>query len=398
MRNFWFVSLSGFFVLAGYNFIRSVSVPVFIEMYGKDRLIESQAVMGLVLIATLYFYNRLLSSIGARRTLLWTQGFFATFFALGTLAAAYKIGPLIYALNVFKEIYIVMIVEQIWSYFNSTYHGPKHKLYVGIMTGVASFGPILSGFGASWIADNWHPYLLFLFTGIFLVPSLILMNMAYLQKPVDEVKHVKNEEKYGLKEFKTYPLLKVLFFFVICSQMIATLGTLNFQMIMAETFPDTAEQTSQYGSFYSYINLYAGILQFLAVPLFFRFLKPQTLVLAVILLNLGLQSFALFYPSFSSIMYASLLFKSVDYSLFRCVKETFYETMSFDARYRSKQLIDVFGYRLAGGLFNTFLGIVKSVLPAIQHSLSLMGTMVAAAWLLSAFGLQVLHHKRKRPK
>ena len=80
MSSFWLVSLSGFFVLAGYNFIRSVSVPVFIEVYGKDRLIESQAVMGVALLLTLYLYNKMLTRVGARKTLFGLNFFLQFFF------------------------------------------------------------------------------------------------------------------------------------------------------------------------------------------------------------------------------------------------------------------------------------------------------------------------------
>ena len=382
MNSFWLISLSGFFVLAGYNFIRSVSVPVFIEMYGKGRLIESQAVMGLALIGTLYIYNLMLSKLGPKKTLFYTQLFFALFFSLGTLAAVYKIGPIIYGINVFKEIYIVKIVEQIWSYFNSTYHGKKHKLYVGIMTGIASLGPILSGFGASWISDHWHPYALFFLTGAFLLPSLLFMNRVYRHHPVDEVKSTK-AEKFGIKEFHRFPILKLLFILVIFSQVLGTLSMLNFQINMADQFPDTSKQTAEYGSFYSYINLYAGIFQFLAAPFLLKFLAPGYLLLFVIVANCALQYFAYLNPSFQLIMYTALFFKSLDYSVFRCVKETFYESLTYDARFRSKQLIDVFGYRMAGSLFNTLLGVIKVSIPAIEQFLPIMGVSTATGWLLS---------------
>lgn len=377
------VSLSGFFVLAGYNFIRSVAVPVFIESYGKESLVGAQAVMGILLIGTLYLYNHLLSRIGARRTLFYTQLFFALFFALGTFGAHYHWGPLIYAINVFKEIYIVMIVEQVWSYFNSTFHGEKHKFYVGIMTGIASIGPILSGFGASWISEYAHPHWLFLLTGIFLLPSLFLMNYAYLKSPVDEVKPKKDEERFGLREFSKFPILKLLMLFVVLSQILSTVSMLNFQISMANEFPDVAKQTSQYGIFYSYINLYAGILQFLAAPILLHYLSAGWLVLLVISVNVFLQLNATINPTFSSVMYAILIFKSMDYSLFRCVKETFYESLSFDARYRSKQLIDVLGYRVSGSLFNTSLGAIKMIVPAIEHTLPWWGVSASLGWLLS---------------
>ena len=37
----FFLIMAGFSVLAGYNFIRSISVPLFIEYFGKDRMPEA---------------------------------------------------------------------------------------------------------------------------------------------------------------------------------------------------------------------------------------------------------------------------------------------------------------------------------------------------------------------
>ena len=54
-------------------------------------------------------------------------------------------------------------------------------------------------------------------------------------------------------------------------------------------------------------------------------------------------------PSLRSGAIAFLLFKALDYSLFRAAKEILYIPLSFDARYRAKQVIDSFGYRFAKG-------------------------------------------------
>ena len=42
---------------------------------------------------------------------------------------------------------------------------------------------------------------------------------------------------------------------------------------------------------------------------------------------------------------AFFLFKAFDYSIFRAAKEVLYVPLSFDERYRAKEIIDVLGYR-----------------------------------------------------
>ena len=46
---------------------------------------------------------------------------------------------------------------------------------------------------------------------------------------------------------------------------------------------------------------------------------------------------------------AYMAFKVIDYSVFRAAKELLYIPLSFDRRYRAKELIDVFGYRFGKG-------------------------------------------------
>ena len=43
------------------------------------------------------------------------------------------------------------------------------------------------------------------------------------------------------------------------------------------------------------------------------------------------------------------MFKALDYSVFKAAKEILYIPLPFAARYRAKEVVDVFGYRLSKG-------------------------------------------------
>ena len=47
-------------------------------------------------------------------------------------------------------------------------------------------------------------------------------------------------------------------------------------------------------------------------------------------------------------------FKCIDYSLFRAAKELLYIPLSYDAKYRTKGIIDVFAYRFGKGAASLF--------------------------------------------
>ena len=67
-----------------------------------------------------------------------------------------------------------------------------------------------------------------------------------------------------------------------------------------------------------------------------------------------------------------------DYSLFRASKELIYLPLSFSARYRAKEFIDVFGYRTGkGGSSLVVLGLQKLGIAMMNYYL-----MIALAFVL----------------
>ena len=78
---------------------------------------------------------------------------------------------------------------------------------------------------------------------------------------------------------------------------------------------------------------------------------------------------------------AYMVFKVLDYSVFRAAKELLYIPLSFDSRYRAKALIDAFGYRFSKGAVSGILAGVRQL--TTLHPLTYPITAIAAAlaWL-----------------
>jgi AAA family ATP:ADP antiporter len=79
---------------------------------------------------------------------------------------------------------------------------------------------------------------------------------------------------------------------------------------------------------------------------------------------------------------ALMVFKVLDYSVFRAAKELLYVPLSFDVRYRAKEIIDVLGYRASKGV--TSLGIKLLQYAGVTFSASvyaLLGIAGAGIWL-----------------
>ena len=392
-----FLIIAGFSVLAGYNFIRSISVPLFIANYGKDRMPEATMFMGILLFLMMMIHGKLLTTLGAAKTcliahLLSFLTFLSCYFGIIQNHNFFS-----YILFMAKDIYVVILIEHYWSYFNSTYHSATGKKISGIFTGFVSVGPILSGYYVTYATPLMNdPKDWIWLTALTIIPSTIAMFFVYQNYPLNltkEKNQVSSGQLFAWNNFHSYPQLKVLAWMVIITQIIAASTTFAFNAKVAEELVDVGIQTAYYGTFYSNINLIAGIIQFLLAPLLLHFIPATFLFLFLALSQLSLNIFALWDGSLFNIMLASLLFKSFDYSIFRCAKELFYMPLNFTARFHSKHLIDVFFYRASNSGVSTFFTIAKSFGTMQDTFYTLSAAIAASCW----FGITIINRK-KLPK
>jgi AAA family ATP:ADP antiporter len=140
------------------------------------------------------------------------------------------------------------------------------------------------------------------------------------------------------------------------------------------------ERTAFYGSFYAGLNTVALLLQFLAVPLILRFVSLRSAHLGIPAVHLLTCAVLTIKPSLRSGSIAFLLFKALDYSIFRAGKEILYIPLSFDARYRAKQVIDTFGYRTAKGGSAGVIALLGLFVKIPGTVYSVVAMVMATAW------------------
>jgi AAA family ATP:ADP antiporter len=136
---------------------------------------------------------------------------------------------------------------------------------------------------------------------------------------------------------------------ILMSQVYSTVTMLAFQDMIFTAIPNSDQQTSYSGMIFAIINIISLVLQLVGSPLILSRVPLISVHILIPLMNLSLISWAVLSPSLTSISTAFVIFKAMDYSIFRASKEIFYIPLPFDVRYRSKELIDVFGYRFGKG-------------------------------------------------
>ena len=92
-------------------------------------------------------------------------------------------------------------------------------------------------------------------------------------------------------------------------------------------------------------------------------------------------------PSVATSGTAFLLFKAFDYSIFRAAKEILYIPLSFDARYRAKEFIDVFGYRFSKGAISLVVALGQRAGLVFESAYGLLALTASSIWLALVWNL-----------
>ena len=127
------------------------------------------------------------------------------------------------------------------------------------------------------------------------------------------------------------------------------------------------------------LGISAFVLQ-LCAGFVLRFIPIRILHPSIPLIHLIAGAVLTVAPSLRSAAAAFLLFKAFDYSLFRAAKEILYIPLSFDARYRAKQVIDSFGYRFAKGGSAGVITLVGFAMAIPGAAFSITAMVMAILW------------------
>lgn len=383
------MATAAMFTLAGYEFIRSAATVLFKNAYGAENLPLVMAAMPFVVFLGVALYGRILTALGPRRTLIVTSlGSALLIFVcyLLVLNGSKAITPVLYLL---KELYIVLLIEQYWSYINSNLSSDGAKKLNGPITGIAGIGGAIGGTLVGITATSWGTENMLLLASLSLIPAVLVSNMTYLkfgepEPPPGEV--TSGQMGWGLiRENRTLTYLLAI---VLISQVVSAVLDIKFQGLLSDEYAGSQdEETAFQGKFWGTLNTSVVVLQFVLVPLLMSFVSLRLIHIIMPLIHLSAITVAIISPSVLTVGIAFFLFKAFDYSLFRASKEVLYVPLGFDERYRAKEIIDVFGYRTGKGASSVGIVMMQKA-GIVMGSLYLPIALIAtAAWLALIFPL-----------
>ena len=387
------VLLAGFsamFLFCGYEFVRSPAESIFLDRYGAEYKPYAIACMPFMMGAMIYGYGWLLSTLGAKKamiiSMLGSSAFFLAAWAMLGVAGRW----LAFLLLVFKESYVVIIAEQYWSFINSVLQDEEGKIFNGPVAGLGALGSLTGG----WLLGHYVMQVgtenFLLFAALMILPAAVLFWMSYGKagepKPAED-------EAGGKKGHLHLSILRenrtVLFiaFIIFAAQVVATALDFRFTTLVQDFVPLKDARTAYLGHFWMNVNIFSFSMQFLATPLLLRYIPRRGILTAIPAVHIVTCLLLLLFPSLWMASVAFLLFKGMDYSIFRASKETLYIPFSYDTRYRAKQVADAFTYRFAKGVTATWVSVMKTAGTIAPGFYPALACVFSAAWLVMSFPL-----------
>ncbi len=378
------VAAASTFLLFGYEFVRSVAQSLFVEAYGTDKLPWVMAAAPLGTFLMVYGYGRLLSATGPRLAIILSTALSAFTLLACQKAMLAGFAPATAILYIFREAYIVLLVEQVWSFLNSTLNDSEGRKLNGLVCGLASLGPIAGGLMVKAYAQSWGSANLLLMAALTLVPVGILAAWSFHLAGEPAVPPDQAHGRHGhlgWGELTHTPVLYRMALLIVLTQVVSTALELHMNIRVKALIPDADARTSWFGGLYALLNCGAAVFQFVLTPLALRRFSLVAIHTAIPLLNATACGVSLVAPGLAPAAGAYMTFKILDYSIFRAGKELLYIPLSFDARYRAKEVIDAFGYRLGKGAASAVFAAVREMraVPLPAYPLTALGALIL--WL-----------------
>ncbi|MEM8727978.1 MAG: Npt1/Npt2 family nucleotide transporter [Chlamydiota bacterium] len=358
-----FAMLGGFFITADYAITKPTSNSIFLAHYSVKLypyVWLFTVPLNLVIVA---LYNRFLSRLGCFKMLLWT--IFVTI-VTNVSAAAFvrRFPPLAFLLYGWKDIYVLLMFQQLWSVIHTQTELSKAKYLYGILFGVSGIGAIVGSSVPGFFAIKMGSEPLLYMT----LPLYLLFISAYRQMlrrsgMKDDKPMQIDKEAGGFKLIRSSSGLKFILLIVLLMQLSTTIADYQFNSFLQQKFPMQDVRTQFYGRLWGVINSCKLCLQFVATFLLVRFLGLRKSHFVVPTILLGNVVLTLIAPAFGVITYGFSVMKTFDYSIFNILKEMLYVPLGTDEKFKAKAVIDVFAYRSAKAFASLFVIALGALAP-----------------------------------
>jgi ATP:ADP antiporter, AAA family len=382
-----------FVVLASYGFARPATESLFIEYHGSESLPWVWLLVALVATGSVTLYNQVAARVALRGL------FLGVISATGLLLIAIQgllhleIPGAYYALYVWKDLYIVFLVEMIWTFANHIYSERKATGTYGLFLLMGSFGGMAGNASGGALATTiGSRQNLWMVLPLLAIAALLFVYLNRSVEPPKTQEKIKDETSWGtgVRAIAGSSLLVLMLLLIVLSQITITLIDFQYNVALESTFPDEDVRTAMGSQIYFFIDCGAIALQLLTGPILHSLGVGRTLMMIPLLLGGAVTIFA-FSPRFATIAFAKITSKCFDYSIFRAAKEILYIPLSRAEKTQGKAIIDILTYRVAKGATSLMLIVLKGLTWSGALLFANITLGFIAVWVAAALGIAKRH-------
>jgi|JI9StandDraft_1071089.scaffolds.fasta_scaffold22958_3 AAA family ATP:ADP antiporter len=340
------------------------------------------------------FYNLFLPKLGCIRMLILS---ICLAFCINLFSAFYltSFSFLPFLLYLWKDIFIILMFQQLWSVIHATINIDRAKYLYGIFFGMGGLGSVVGSLVPGFLAVRLGSEKLLLIT----LPFYLLICLCYclaLQKrekiafrqDISSLSSDSTDILGGIKLIHHSTFLKFILFIVVAMQLTSTLMDFQFCTLLEKEFAVQDLRTQFLGRFFGIVNMINVFLQFIGSFVLLRLIGLRATHLFVpILLGLNTLGF-LIWPTFRMMGYAFGTIKCLDYSIFGIIKEMLYIPLKVEEKFKAKAIIDVFAYRTSKA-FASIVILLLQMVPWIPLTM-LISWGVVSIFVLWVFSILLL--------
>lgn len=382
-----------FLIMLSYSIARPATESLFIEAHTASQLPFVWLLVAIGVTITVAGYARLMARVELLR-LFGTTAAASGLILAGLLAARYLRIPFVdYALYVWKDIYIVLLVETFYSYANAVFPIRKARWFYGLfgvvsalgsVTGNLAVGALAHRFGTS--ASLWAIIPVTIALWLMCIPFSRLIGVRGSRED-----NSAPDFTTAMKLVRKSSYLLILVVLIAVVQVVVNLIDYEFNHVVEGAFPNTDDRTAVIGQVYAVTNLATIALHALTGPVLRLLGVPLVLLIVPCLLGIGLATFAVS-PRFLTVAIVKVASKCFDYTIFRAAKEMLYIPLSYAEKTQGKSIIDVLTYRLAKGGASLVLLLLQRI--TLVFLVTPLSMVLVAVW----FGLTVVVARRFRAR
>ncbi|MEQ9503973.1 MAG: Npt1/Npt2 family nucleotide transporter [Deltaproteobacteria bacterium] len=386
------LALLAFVLIGSYELIRSGADAVYVKTYGRDALPYAWLGVALASLVVVSIYSRFVHATHLLRLLAIAAGIFGVTLVALLGARTLDLPGTTFALYVFKDVYIVVLIEIFWSYANVVFDLKTAKWIYGLFCAMGSLGGAVGAEISKRIAEGvgtettlWS-----------LAPVLFVVAVVVGFVKSDQYAAPKKTEKRpsflsGLETVRGSRYLLTMLLLIGTVQLVITLIDFLYTGAATAAYPDQDELTAVFSRVNSIINISAVALQLFTGPVLKLLGVALTLILIPSLLGSALGVY-LIAPQFIALAVAKVLSKCLDYSLFRAAKEMLYIPLDYSEKTSGKAVVDMLTYRVAKGAASVTLLLLVAL--ALQPYVGLGTALLVLLWIAAAVSIGRQYRRR----